>query len=222
VGALSAARRIAVLISGQGSNLRALIEAAGRPSYPAEIVLVISNRPDAAGLGFAREAGIAARVIDHTAFADRPAFERAMTAAIEKADAELVCNAGFRRLLTATFVERWRDRQLNIHPSLLPAYKGLHSHERVIADGTRISGCTVHFVREEMDSGPIVAQAAVAVEPSDTAGTLAARVLEVEHRLYPHALGLVASGRAWVEGERTVFGRSTGAAAPLFSPGLER
>jgi phosphoribosylglycinamide formyltransferase-1 len=221
VGALSEARRIGVLISGRGSNLRALIEAAGRPSYPAEIVLVISNRPDAAGLGFAREAGIAARVIDHKAFADRPAFERAMTAALEKADAELVCNAGFRRLLTATFVERWRDRQLNIHPSLLPAYKGLHSHERVIADGTRISGCTVHFVREEMDSGPIVAQAAVAVEPSDTAGTLAARVLEVEHRLYPHALDLVASGRAWVEGERTVFARSTGAAAPLFSPELE-
>jgi len=220
VGGLSEPKRVGVLISGRGSNLRALIGATRRAGFPAEIVLVISNRPDAAGLGFAREAEIPARVIDHKAFEGRPEFEQAMTGALEDAGVEIVCNAGFMRLLTAHFVEHWRDRQLNIHPSLLPAYPGLDTHERVVADGTRISGCTVHFVRLEMDAGPVVAQAAVAVATSDTAETLAARVLAVEHRLYPHALELVAGGHVRIVGERVV-GVGGPREAVLFSPDLD-
>lgn len=207
---MSARKRVGALISGRGSNLKALIGACMDNAFPAEIVTVISNRPEAPGLDFAREAGIAAVTIDHKAYSSRPAFETELNKALESAGVELICNAGFMRLLTQDFVERWRDRQLNIHPSLLPAFKGLHTHERVIEAGVRISGCTVHFVRTEMDSGPVIAQAAVPVVAGDSPDSLAARVLEAEHRLYPHALALVASGKARVEGERVVYRNGAG------------
>ncbi len=202
---MTARKRIGVLISGRGSNMAALIEACNKPDYPAEIVTIISNRPEAPGLATARDAGIATGVIDHKAFDSRESFEAALDAALHEAQVDLVCNAGFMRLLTEGFVEAWRDRQLNIHPSLLPSFKGLHTHERALTAGVRISGCTVHFVRTEMDSGPIIAQAAVPVLPDDTPDTLAARVLQAEHRLYPLALELVATGAARVEDERVVF-----------------
>ena len=214
-----AKRPISVLISGRGSNLKALIEATQKPDFLARIALVISNRPDAPGLDIARKAGIEAQVIDHKAYGERPEFEQALTEALESAGVEIVCNAGFMRLLTAHFVEHWRDRQLNIHPSLLPAYRGLDTHERVIADGTRISGCTAHFVRVDMDAGPIIAQAAVPVLPSDTPESLAERVLQAEHLLYPHALELVAGGHVRVEGERVV-GDDDASPEILFSPEL--
>ncbi|GAB4232769.1 MAG: phosphoribosylglycinamide formyltransferase [Methyloligellaceae bacterium] len=215
---MSARKRVAVLISGRGSNMSALLEACRQPDYPAEVVTVISNRPDAAGLEKASGAGIETRVVDHTAFPSREAFEAELSAALKAADAELVCNAGFMRLLTAGFVEEWRDRQLNIHPSLLPAFKGLHTHERALEKGVRIAGCTVHFVRTEMDSGPIIAQAAVPVLPGDTPDTLAARVLKAEHRLYPLALKLVASGAARVENERVVLSCPCDELPPLIVP----
>ncbi|RIA56839.1 phosphoribosylglycinamide formyltransferase [Dichotomicrobium thermohalophilum] len=202
---MSGYRKIGVLISGRGSNLAALIEACQTPDYPAEIAVVISNRPGAPGLQFAESAGIPTQVIDHKHFASRTDFDRALDDALRAAGAELVCNAGFMRLLTPEFVQLWRDRQLNIHPSLLPAFRGLDTHERAIASGVRISGCTVHFVRAEMDEGPIVAQAAVPVLPGDDAEALAARVLRAEHQLYPWAVRLVASGAAWVEDDRVVY-----------------
>jgi len=205
---MSVRTKLGVLISGRGSNLAALIAACQADDYPAEIAVVISNRPEAAGLQFAESAGIATRVIDHKRFTGRAEFDRALDDALRAAGVDLVCNAGFMRLLTADFVEAWRDRQLNIHPSLLPAFRGLDTHERAIAAGVRISGCTVHFVRAEMDEGPIVAQAAVPVLPGDDTEALAARVLRAEHRLYPWAVRLVAAGLAWVEGERVVCSRN--------------
>ena len=198
-------KRVAVLISGRGSNLQALIDAAAAPDYPAEIVRVISNRPDAPGLARAGRAGIPARVIDHRRFKVRPAFEAALDAALREDQVDLVCHAGFMRILTAGFVDAWRDRCLNIHPSLLPAFPGLDTHGRALAAGVRIHGCTVHVVRADVDAGPIVAQAAVPVLPGDDEATLAARVLAAEHRLYPAALALYASGRARVDGERVVY-----------------
>jgi phosphoribosylglycinamide formyltransferase 1 len=197
-----AQRRVAVLISGGGSNLQALIDAAARPGYPARIVLVVSNRPEAYGLERARRAGIPALAIDHRMFGSREAFEAEVEAALRAAGAELVCLAGFLRLLTRGFVEAWRDRMLNIHPSLLPAFRGLHTHTRALAAGVRVHGCTVHLVRFELDEGPVLAQGVVPVLDGDTEESLAARVLEVEHRCYPQALAVFASGRARVEGER--------------------
>lgn len=189
-------KRVAVLISGRGSNMAALIAASQVPDYPAEIVLVVSNRPEAAGLAQARAAGIATTVVDHTAFAgDREAFDRALDAELATAGIELICLAGFMRLLTPWFVNRWNGRLLNIHPSLLPQFKGLHTHRRALAAGVKRHGATVHFVVAELDSGPIVAQDTVPVLESDTEETLAARVLEAEHRLYPAALRQVAEGR---------------------------
>ena len=178
---------------GRGSNMSSLIDACNKPDYPAEIQLVISNNPSAPGLQIASQAGIATRAIDHKKYPSREAFEADLDAALREAEVELICNAGFMRLLTNGFVESWRDRQLNIHPSLLPAFKGLRTHERAIDAGVRISGCTVHFVRTEMDAGPILAQAAVSVLPDDSADDLAARVLDAEHKLYPLALEMVAS-----------------------------
>ena len=216
-------RRVGVLISGRGSNLKALLEACAAHDFPARIVTVISNRPGAPGLAFARQAGIKARTIDHKGFATREAFEQVLHEALQEAGVELVCNAGFMRLLTAGFVHRWQGRQINIHPSLLPAFKGLHTHGRVLAAGVRITGCTVHFVSPEMDSGAIIAQAAVPVLPGDDEDTLAARVLAAEHRLYPHALRLVASGAARLEGQQVVFAPEhmvAGGQAPLFAPPL--
>jgi len=198
-------RRAAVLISGRGSNLAALIDGCARPDATAEIALVISNRPDAAGIAFARAAGIAAEIIDHRRFDAREAFERFLSAALEAHEISLVCLAGFMRVLSSWFTERWRDRLLNIHPSLLPAFPGLDTHRRALAAGVRFSGCTVHFVRAEVDAGPIIVQGVVAVRPDDTPATLAARVLEAEHRCYPLALELVASGRARVQAEKVVL-----------------
>ncbi len=189
-------KRVAILISGRGSNMTALIEAAEAKDYPAEIALVISNRPDAPGLASARAAGVATAIVDHTRFGDeREAFEHALDGELRKSRIDLVCLAGFMRLLTPWFVIRWSGRMLNIHPSLLPQFKGLQTHRRALEAGMKRHGATVHFVVPEMDSGPIVAQDSVAVREGDTEETLAARVLELEHKLYPRALRAVAEGR---------------------------
>ena len=197
-------KRVGVLISGRGSNLQALIDATQAPDYPAEIVLVISNVPGAQGLARAEAAGIPTRTINHKDFASREAFDAALTGALEDAGVELLCNAGFMRLHSEGFVRHWWNRHLNIHPSLLPAFKGLRTHARVLEEGAQLTGCTVHFVRPELDSGPIVAQAEVPVLDGDTPESLAARVLAAEHRLYPHALRLVASGTVRVEYEAVI------------------
>ena len=190
-------KRVAVLISGRGSNMTALIEAAGAQDYPAQIVLVVSNRPDASGLTRAREARVATVVVDHQKFGeDREAFERALDTELHAHGIEIVCLAGFMRLLTPWFVSRWSGRMLNIHPALLPQFKGLDTHRRALETGVKRHGATVHFVSVEMDSGPIIAQDSVAVMQGDSEETLANRVLEVEHRIYPQALRLVAEGRA--------------------------
>ncbi len=192
--------RVVVLISGRGTNMEALIEACRDKKYPAEIVLVISNRPKAPGLDYARRAGIRTEVVDHKEFESRDAFEQTINNILKQAKIELICLAGFMRVLNPSFVNRWRDRILNIHPSLLPAYKGLHTHERVLEAGLRFTGCTVHFVRPEMDDGPIIIQAVVPITPEDTPDTLAAKVLEFEHRIYPEALRMMAQGQARVSG----------------------
>lgn len=210
--------RIGILISGRGSNMQALVKACEAKDYPAEVAVVISNRPDALGLEYARHVGLPAVTIDHKAYDGREAFEAELDKALRAHDTELICNAGFMRLLTAGFVDAWHDRQINIHPSLLPAYKGLHTHERVLEDGVKITGCSVHFVRTEMDAGPIIAQAAVPVLEGDAPGDLAARVLSAEHQLYPHALRLVAEGRARVVDEKVVVDGNKSAAPALFSP----
>jgi phosphoribosylglycinamide formyltransferase 1 len=212
--------RVGVLISGRGSNLAALAAAADAPDYPAEISLVLSNKPDAGGLDFAFTKGIARETLDHRGFADRTAFDAALDARLRHHGIEFVCLAGFMRLLTPDFVAKWRNRLLNIHPSLLPAYPGLDSHKRALADGVRVTGCTVHFVRAKMDVGPIVAQAAVPVLQGDDEENLAARVLAAEHVLYPHALRLVASKAVHVDRERVVFAAPTPASNPLFNPPL--
>ncbi len=199
-------KRVAVLISGRGSNMAALIEAAKAKDFPAEIVLVLSTRPQAAGLQIARAAGIACEIVDHTTFGkDRAAFERALQSALEQQRIDLVCLAGFMRLLTDGFVEAWRGRMINVHPALLPAFKGLDTHKRALEAGAKVHGATVHFVVPEMDSGPIIMQGAVAVRADDNAETLAARVLAVEHRIYPLALRLVAEGRVRVEDGRCLI-----------------
>jgi phosphoribosylglycinamide formyltransferase-1 len=197
-------KRVGVLISGRGSNLQALIDATQAPGYPAEIVLVISNVPSAQGLARAEAAGIPTRTINHKDFTSREAFDAALTGVLEDAGVELLCNAGFMRLHSEGFVRQWWNRHLNIHPSLLPAFKGLRTHARVLEEGAQFTGCTVHFVRPELDSGPIVAQAEVPVLAGDTPERLAARVLAAEHRLYPHALRLVASGAVRVEDEAVI------------------
>jgi phosphoribosylglycinamide formyltransferase-1 len=189
-------KRVAILISGRGSNMTALIEAAKAQDYPAEIVLVASNRPDAPGLARARAAGVATAVVDHAPFGEnREAFERALDDELRAHRIDLVCLAGFMRLLTPWFVTRWSGRMLNIHPSLLPDFRGLHTHRRALEAGVKRHGATVHFVAPDVDAGPIVAQDSIAVRESDTEETLAKRVLEVEHRIYPRALRAVAEGR---------------------------
>ena len=203
--------KVAVLISGRGSNLQALIDACADPNFPAEIRLVISNEPGEQGLARAARAGIPTRIIPHKQFPDRPTFDAAVERALEEADTALVCLAGFMRIFSDGFVERWRDRMINIHPSLLPAFKGLKVHERVIAAGVRFTGCTVHYVRPAMDEGPVIVQAVVAVLPGDDAARLAERVLAEEHKIYPLALRLIAEGRVHISGERAEI---DGAAAP--------
>jgi phosphoribosylglycinamide formyltransferase-1 len=200
---VSARRRTAILISGRGSNMAALIAAARAPDFPAEIALVLSNRSDAVGLALASQAGIATAVVDHKIYAGRDEFEGSMQALLDIHRIELICLAGFMRILSAPFVTRWRGRMLNIHPSLLPAFRGLDTHARALAAGVKLHGCTVHFVAPELDSGPIIAQAAVEVRDDDDAEKLAERVLRQEHALYPAALALVAAGRVVIDGART-------------------
>jgi len=211
--------KVAVLISGRGSNLQALIDACARPGFPAEIRLVISNVAGVQGLERARRAGIPTHVVSHRDFAERAQFDAAIDAALAEAGIELVCLAGFMRILGEAFVARWRDRLVNIHPSLMPAFKGLRTHERARAAGVRFTGCTVHFVRPAMDDGPIIVQAAVPVLSGDDADRLAARVLEAEHEAYPLALRLIAEGRVRVVQERVeIAGASEAPPGPMLNP----
>lgn len=197
--------RTAVLISGRGSNLAALIAACREPAFPAEIALVFSNIETAEGLKVAAAAGVPTRVASHKTFASREEYDAAIDAALSEARIELICEAGFMRIHSEGFVRKWQGRMLNIHPSLLPAFKGIRVHQQVIDAGVRISGCTVHFIVPELDSGPIIAQAAVPVYPNDTTQTLQARILTEEHRLYPAALKDVAEGRVKLVNGKAVF-----------------
>jgi len=202
---LTKRKRTAVLISGRGSNLAALIEASRDPSYPAEIALVISNVETAEGLKVATAAGVPGKTISHKAFSSREDFDAAVDAALMAANIEIICEAGFMRIHSDGFVRKWQGRMLNIHPSLLPAFKGIRVHQQVLDAGVRVSGCTVHFVVPELDSGPIIAQAAVPVFPTDTVETLQNRVLAEEHRLYPAALKQLAEGRVVIREGKVVF-----------------
>jgi phosphoribosylglycinamide formyltransferase-1 len=212
-------RRVAILISGRGSNMAALIEAAKSANFPAEIVTVISNRADAPGLATAAASGIAASVIESKAFGkDRAAFETALQRALDDKNVELICLGGFMRLFTAEFVKAWYGKMLNIHPSLLPSFPGLDPHGQALKAGVKISGATVHFVIPETDAGPIVMQGAVAVADDDTPERLAARILEIEHRIYPEALRLLASGKVRLEGDRCRISGIAGSPDILISP----
>lgn len=195
-------KRVAILVSGRGSNMAALIDAAAEPGFPAEIVAVISNRPGAGALAIAERAGVATVVVDHKAFSSREAFDAALDAELKRVSPDVVCFAGFMRLLTPGFIVAWEGRMLNIHPALLPSFKGLDTHARALAAGVRLHGCTVHLVTAEMDAGPIIAQAAVPVLDGDDEDALAARVLKAEHRLYPRALAMWARGEAKLDGGR--------------------
>jgi phosphoribosylglycinamide formyltransferase 1 len=194
--------KLGVLISGRGSNLQALIDACAQPDFPARISLVISNKGDAYGLERARAAGISTDIISHRDYESRAAFDAEMTDKLHAAGVQLVCLAGFMRILSAEFVQHWHGKLINIHPSLLPSFKGLHTHARAIEAGCKLHGCTVHFVEPELDEGPIILQAAVPVLDEDTQDTLAARVLEQEHMLYPQAVRLIAEGRTQIDGMR--------------------
>ena len=217
---MPAKRRVAILISGRGSNMMALVEAARSPDFPAEIVAVVASRPDAAGLAWAKAQGLPTTAIDHKAYATREAFDDAVHTALIAARTDLIALAGFMRIQSAGFVQKWQGRQLNIHPSLLPLFKGLHPHKQALDAGVKLTGCTGHLVTEAMDRGPIVPQAAVPVEEGDTADTLSSRILVAEHRLYPHALALVASGRAVIEGGRVRVDGQAAHPDTLFSPQL--
>jgi phosphoribosylglycinamide formyltransferase-1 len=210
--------KLAILVSGTGTNLQALIDACKEPGFPAAIVMVISNRPGVRALERAAAAGIPAEVINHKAFATRAAFDAAIHARLDASGADLVCLAGFMRLFTDGFVERWRDRMINIHPSLLPAFPGRHTHERALDAGVRFTGCTVHYVRPEMDTGPIIVQAAVPVHPDDTVERLRERVLSAEHRSYPLAVRLIAEGRVRVVDETTVIDGALTPGAAMLNP----
>ena len=210
--------KVGVLISGRGSNLQSLIAACAAPGFPAQIACVISNKVDAKGLDHARAANIPALIISHRDYADKQSFEAALDAALEQQHVQLVCLAGFMRLLTSWFAGRWRDRLINIHPSLLPAFPGLDTHEKVVEYGAKLTGCTVHFVRTEMDHGPIILQAAVPVLANDTAETLAARVLQAEHKAYPAALRLIAENRVNVFEERAFIADAAASGEALFNP----
>lgn len=210
--------KVGVLISGRGSNLQALIDAASAPDYPAEIALVISNIPGAGGLDRAALAGIAHETIDHTAYNGKAEFEAAVHASLSAAGIELICLAGFMRILSAEFLSNWQDRVINIHPSLLPSFKGLDTHQKALDAGVRITGCTVHYVTPKMDAGPIIAQAAVPVLQDDDESSLAARILTKEHEIYPLALDLVASGQTRIDGDRVILDETAWATTSLVNP----
>ncbi|TNE57437.1 MAG: phosphoribosylglycinamide formyltransferase [Alphaproteobacteria bacterium] len=197
--------KLGILISGRGSNMMSIIEACKDPEFPAEVALVISNRPGAAGLEKAQAAGIKTLTIDHKAYDGREPFEDAMTAALEAEGAQLIVNAGFMRIVTETFVNHWLGRNINIHPSLLPSFPGIHVHEQALKAGVKISGCTVHFVTAELDGGPIIGQAAVPVMEDDTPDTLAARILVEEHTLYPLCVRMISEGKVTYDNGRAVF-----------------
>lgn len=211
--------RLGVLVSGRGSNLQALIDACADPAFPAEIALVVSNVAGAFAVERAQRAGIATAVVPHRDYPDRAAFDAAVHERLTGAGVGLVCLAGFMRLLTAQFVDAWRDRMVNIHPSLLPLFKGLHPQQQALDAGVRISGCTVHFVRNEMDAGPILVQAVVPVLPDDSADVLADRILGAEHAAYPLAVRLIADGRVRVADERAIISGADWRAAPMMVPG---
>ena len=209
---------VAVLISGSGTNLQALIDACADDSFPARIALVISNNPGVKGLDRAEKAGIKTKVINHRDFDSREEFDEKLHEALKESHVKLICLAGFMRILDARFVNRWRNRMLNIHPSLLPSFKGLHTQERALEAGVRFTGCTVHFVNPELDDGPIINQAIVAINPDDDAETLAAKVLELEHIIYPQALKLVAEGRVRVVGNKVSIRDVTYANQEIINP----
>jgi len=196
--------KVAVMISGRGSNMGALARAAMDPNFPAEIILVLSNRPHVAGLELAAEHNIPIRVLDHKEFETREEHEEAMNEALESAGAELVCLAGYMRILGEDFIKQWRGRLINVHPSLLPSFRGVDTHERALERGVRIHGCTIHFVNSDLDGGPIIAQTAVPVLPDDDAESLGTRVLEAEHKLYPQALALIAAKKIRWSGDDVV------------------
>ncbi|MEQ8824801.1 MAG: phosphoribosylglycinamide formyltransferase [Filomicrobium sp.] len=211
-------KRVAVLISGRGSNMMSLVEAARASDYPAEIVAAISNRPDAGGLDWAREQGLTACCVDHKAYETRDDFDRALHQELVACGADIVACAGFMRLMTPWLVDQWRDRMINIHPSLLPSFRGLHTHQRALDAGVRFAGCTVHVVRAEVDTGPILGQAVVPVIDGDTADELAARVLKAEHHLYPHALALFAADKYDIDHEVARLDSKLCEAGTLYSP----
>lgn len=211
-------KNIVILISGRGSNMEALIAARDAGTLPVNIAAVISNRPDAAGLATAEHAGIPVRALDHKGFAGREAFDAALVECIDAFKPDLVVLAGFMRILTPDFVRHYEGRLLNIHPSLLPSFPGLHTHERALEEGVRIHGCTVHFVTAELDHGPVVIQAAVPVLPDDTEATLAARVLRQEHQIYPQAVRWFAEDRLSIEAGRVRVAGGVQASAALVSP----
>jgi phosphoribosylglycinamide formyltransferase-1 len=210
--------KLGVLISGRGTNLQSLIDACADTAYPAQIALVISNRADAYGLERAKKAGIATAVIPHTDYDGREAFDAAIGKALNEAGVELLCLAGFMRIFSERFATEWEGRMLNIHPSLLPAFKGLHPQRQALQAGVAISGCTVHYVTPELDSGPIVGQAAVPVMCDDTEETLSARILEAEHKLYPLCVRMLATGEARYHAGRVIFARPFPAVGTLINP----
>lgn len=212
--------KLAVLISGSGSNLQAIIDACGQEDYPAEICCVISNKADAYGLERAKAATIPHVTIRHNDFADRESFDQAMDAIIREHEAELVCLAGFMRLITPWFIDKWHNKLVNIHPSLLPSFKGLHAQEQALNSGVTIAGCTVHFVRQEMDSGPIIIQAAVPVLTRDTTDSLTMRILTQEHLIYPAAIRMIAEGELTINGDTLVWNKTTPSLASIINPAI--
>jgi phosphoribosylglycinamide formyltransferase-1 len=210
--------KLGVLISGRGSNLQSLIDATKKHDFPAEIVIVIANVPNIAGLEIATKANIPVQIINHKTFNERKSFEDELHGALTKAKVELVCLAGFMRILTDHLINRWLDKIINIHPSLLPSFKGLNTHNRAIESGAKFSGCTIHFVRSEMDCGPIIIQAVIAIEQNDTSDTLASRILVEEHKIYPLAVQLIASKKVSIKNGRVRLRDAVSPRTPLINP----
>ena len=214
-------KRIGILISGRGSNMKSLVEACRRKEFPAEVVCVLSNNPKAEGAAWAQSRSLPTIVLDHTSYKDRPSFENDLQAALQKFDVEIICLAGFMRLLSQNFVRRWENRILNIHPSLLPAFKGLNTHQRVLKENVKFTGCTVHIVEPAMDEGPILGQAVVPVLPQDTEESLAVRVLDAEHQLYPKILELFSRGDILLKEGKISYPFTINASGAWYHPPLK-